>query len=507
MQRVAPAFCNSTAATGYTIILYDGGMIFPLVALPVVLFNRTYAWIEFNAGTDTVPRVATAFCNSTAATGFDQASHLPESTSSISAQPPAQPLPPPPPLTCLEHVTTALEIRLRAALAHHDFLRAHNWTWSELPAFDLEEDRPPPPPPPLRVVHIWIGPAPLPQDYAALAQEWRAKHETSTAVSADIQLVKYPSAREMPLLRTAATATTTTDTRSISDVLRLERLFDHGGIYADADVWPVRPFDRLVDLARQEQAVIFGMESPDVVSNSVIISPFPKHPFLGWLLHNLPAWAQIHGGRRACDRTGPTFLTAAIRWALTVSDRRGVLLVDYRTFNPVHFSALDGSGEKSQDVFARWLRTQSLYDSSMVFGVQGWNSQLAFLPTKIEIERVAVVTTGGLLVSMALFPWQEGKRVVGSGSGWRVCAQELGPHTRQVCTPLPLRQEVATLTVVLLAPPRKVQISRRDGVSPGKMSPGKMNRIQMKREVRAWIEDASGLPLSRSSRTARVGVV
>ena len=51
---------------------------FPLIALPVVLLNHTHGWIEFNAGKDTVPRVAAAFCGSTDAAAFDPSSYLPE---------------------------------------------------------------------------------------------------------------------------------------------------------------------------------------------------------------------------------------------------------------------------------------------------------------------------------------------------------------------------------------------------------------------------------------------
>ena len=165
--------------------------------------------------------------------------------------------------------------------------------------------------------------------------------------------------------------------------------------------------------------------------------------------------------------------------------RRGVLLVDRRTFNHLHFSSLDGTGETSKDVLTRWLKTRDFVDSDMVFGVQGWNSQITFVPTKIEFGDVTITQDGELQVSLMIFPWQG--RDAEAARGWRVCVQEIGPSTRQRCIVLPLNRQIETLEIPFA--PQYRSNSRRRATH---------------REVRAWVEDADGLPLSRSSRTTRV---
>ena len=90
---------------------------FPLIALPVVLLNHTHGWIEFNAGKDTVPRVAAAFCGSTDAAAFDPSSYLPEPDStSLQMTTEESTMPDFISSSCLEHVALALKIRLRAAV-------------------------------------------------------------------------------------------------------------------------------------------------------------------------------------------------------------------------------------------------------------------------------------------------------------------------------------------------------------------------------------------------------
>ena len=165
--------------------------------------------------------------------------------------------------------------------------------------------------------------------------------------------------------------------------------------------------------------------------------------------------------------------------------RRGVLLVDRQTFNPIHFSSLDGTGETSKDVLTRWLKMRDFAGSDMVFGVQGWNSQLAFVPTKIEFGDVSITRDGELQVSLMIFPWQG--RDAEAARGWRACVQEIGPSTRQKCIILPLNRQIRTL--VVSPAPRYLSIPRG---------------LATHRQVRAWVEDADGLPLSRSSRTTRV---
>lgn len=504
-------------------LIIDNPMI-PWFALPVTLgaHSSSNSWIPFYSN-DTVEAVSHSFClsflPSTNQQFLNTQSILPFTASSLTTEDfittttttTAESL-----LPCVAHVARSLEIRLQNTQHDLKYLKRKSWQWLPLRSRSL-------PPPPLsnlniEIVHVWIGPSPLPNDYQLLVQEWQKYHHNSKIIVTTPKLYRYDSLHQAcsssyftanNLLR----GLSLTDPRSISDILRLQILYQHGGVYSDLDVWPVQSFDPLVNLAKESGAVVFGLESLDVVSNSVIVSPFPNHPFLRWLLQHLPRWAGIHGGRPASDQTGPKFLTHAIRHVLEelplharVDD---VIVVDQKTFNPVHFSTLDGGSvmKSSQDVVRRWRREQQQHPSptndrdsgsspstGTTFAVQGWNSQIAHVPTKIRIKSV-VVTTAALHIQATtdidVFPWRGSDEIDNTRSRkWRVCAQVIGEHTAYSCQPLPISFSQHLDVHIIVSAPRCLIFdgdgNEEDGIA-----------------VRAWVQNEFGLQLSRSSQVFR----
>jgi mannosyltransferase OCH1-like enzyme len=93
----------------------------------------------------------------------------------------------------------------------------------------------------------------------------------------------------------------------VADLVRIEAIYRHGGVYIDADIEPVRPIDAMIDsnsLMLTEQSDEF----PGTIWNGVIAAP-PKHPLIKIILDYLLGLQ----GEITCLTSGPTGLHAALR--------------------------------------------------------------------------------------------------------------------------------------------------------------------------------------------------
>lgn len=112
-----------------------------------------------------------------------------------------------------------------------------------------------------------------------------------------------------------------------SDVLRYEILYEVGGIYVDADVQPLRPFDDLLE----DDRPFIGWEDENLLCPTVMGAP-PQHPAIGALLLALPAWFHKYRNAQPNRQTGPYFVTKHLR------GRSDVRLLEPDAFYPVHWS-------------------------------------------------------------------------------------------------------------------------------------------------------------------------
>ena len=112
----------------------------------------------------------------------------------------------------------------------------------------------------------------------------------------------------------------------LADLIRLEVLWNYGGIYVDQDVEPYHPFDSLLPLS-----AFAAWEDEHRVPNAVM-GAVPGHPAIreciDLAVHNLCA-----GGQDIATATGPGVLTAVLPW------RADVLLLPPGSFYPVHYRA------------------------------------------------------------------------------------------------------------------------------------------------------------------------
>jgi len=152
-----------------------------------------------------------------------------------------------------------------------------------------------------RALHrVWIHPPgpPMPAEFARYGARWCALHpEWSCRDWSRIEdlgpLLNQALYDEPPAAHVH---------RCRADVVRLEVLWQRGGIYVDTDVEPVRPLDALRGAVQRAGATAFVAWSSNrwrgrrLVSNAVI-GAVPRHPFIRRAIAELPRSVAAHPGR------------------------------------------------------------------------------------------------------------------------------------------------------------------------------------------------------------------
>jgi mannosyltransferase OCH1-like enzyme len=123
--------------------------------------------------------------------------------------------------------------------------------------------------------HIWIGPDPVPSHHRPWIESWRRHHPSwEHRLWTEDDLPGDPIRPEvLERLRTPVER---------ADILRLEILFRHGGIYVDTDLECLRPVD---DLLGDAEFVAVCLK-PGRVTNTFIAAA-PGHPLLERALREL----------------------------------------------------------------------------------------------------------------------------------------------------------------------------------------------------------------------------
>lgn len=150
-----------------------------------------------------------------------------------------------------------------------------------------------------RILHrVWVGPDPLPEEFARYGDSWRRHHpDWEMRLWTEENL---PSGFVRPecyeRLRKPAER---------ADIIRLEVLFRFGGVYVDTDFECLRPLDPLI-----EGVDFFTCYLKPGQVNNAAIGSVAAHPILERALRELTP-REVFGYDKA--GTGPLFLTALLR--------------------------------------------------------------------------------------------------------------------------------------------------------------------------------------------------
>jgi hypothetical protein len=123
--------------------------------------------------------------------------------------------------------------------------------------------------------HIWLGPDPLPDDHLPWIETWKRHHRKW-----EFMLWTEENLPDDPIRPEIAERLRAPVERA--DILRLEILYRHGGVYLDTDLECLRPLD---DELRGEDFV--GVcHKPGRITNTAIAAA-PGHPLLEEALRNV----------------------------------------------------------------------------------------------------------------------------------------------------------------------------------------------------------------------------
>jgi mannosyltransferase OCH1-like enzyme len=166
-----------------------------------------------------------------------------------------------------------------------------------------------------RIFHqIWLGSEPFPREYVRYQRSWTRHHPgwelrlwTEESLPADLERKESYELLRQPAER--------------SDVLRLELLYRHGGVYTDVDFECVRSIEPLLDGV----TVFCGYIEPGRVNNAILGS-VPGHPLLERAIREIRPRTTYGVVDKA--GTGPVFL------ARMVADFADVTIFDEGVFYP-----------------------------------------------------------------------------------------------------------------------------------------------------------------------------
>jgi hypothetical protein len=123
--------------------------------------------------------------------------------------------------------------------------------------------------------HIWLGPDPLPDDHGPWIETWKRHHP-------DWEFVLWTEENlpEDPIRPEVAERLRAPVERA--DILRLEILYRHGGVYLDTDLECIRPLDPELD----GEEFVGVCHKPGRITNTAIAAA-PEHPLLGRALEEV----------------------------------------------------------------------------------------------------------------------------------------------------------------------------------------------------------------------------
>lgn len=194
-----------------------------------------------------------------------------------------------------------------------------------------------------KILHqIWLGPKPRPQHWL---DTWKASHPDWE--------YKLWNENNIPLLHNQKQFDTIQSYAGKADILRAELLYQHGGVYLDADSECLRPLDS--SLLRYHFFACYENEKvrAGLIGNSAFGCE-PYHPIMAmWIeaIHQL----ELEGTEQPWITLGPVLFTKVIRQYQALVKR--VAILPSHAFYPEHYSGVTYTGRGKVYATQHWQTT------------------------------------------------------------------------------------------------------------------------------------------------------
>jgi mannosyltransferase OCH1-like enzyme len=190
----------------------------------------------------------------------------------------------------------------------------------------------------------------MPEAFAAYGRQWAELH-TGWEIRDWRDSTALPPLRNQDLFDRAREVCPKDWKRLQADLLRLELLWQFGGVYADTDVEPLRPFDDLLD-----RGVLVGW-SPNRgqqgkrLLTQAVLGAESGHPFIGACIGAVPGSVRRYRGQHLAKMVGPHMVSRV--WE---QQPHGVVPLPERTLFPQSIKDRDAGKTADLDGAYAWHR-------------------------------------------------------------------------------------------------------------------------------------------------------
>ena len=204
-----------------------------------------------------------------------------------------------------------------------------------------------------KIIHqIWIGPKTPPTKFM---DTWKDKNPEFTYIRWNEEEINT----RLLKLRCLNKINEIEELCGKADILRLEILYNYGGIYIDADSICIEPIDDLLMNTKAFASYEHEEIRKGLISNGTIGFP-PKHPLLKkaieWIENNDVSIKKT--GKRAWMTVGPTLLTNMYNTGLF----KDLTIFPSYFFIPIHYTNREYKGHGKIYAYQEWGSSKQNYD-------------------------------------------------------------------------------------------------------------------------------------------------
>lgn len=226
---------------------------------------------------------------------------------------------------------------------------------------------------------IWLGPAPMPQQFVEWGRQWLELHpgwemkQWGDAQAATLEMQNRASFYSAPTWA------------GKSDILRLEVLNRFGGVYIDTDFEPLKNIEPYLWSA---QAFVAWQDTHLI--NNAIMGAVPHHPYLEAMLRDVPGG--MAGWNDVFLQVGPGLLTRTLQ-AGSFPD---VLQFDPGLFYPYSWNELERENEEFPDAIAvhHWAMSWKAESKGSIHEIEVPLKASVIIPTSGDLSRLSFVLSG-----------------------------------------------------------------------------------------------------------------